>query len=531
MRCLLIDDDIPTVEVLRDLVNWSEYGITEVFTAHNIRDAKLFFEIGAPDLIICDIEMPGGSGIDMIRWVRESGYDSAFIFFTCHESFEFASTAISYSADSYLIKPLNKIQLEAALRKSVEALKRKITLGEYRRLGEVWLKNKDLVERSFWRDVLTAAIPPRPDLIEGEIRKRALPLSAERGYVLFLVSVSRSGVDGQWDDSTFHYALCNLSSEILFGRPDQDRVIPYQSEHQLYQAIILDGATDSGKLKADGERLIRLCKRYLKCDATCYVSEEKNIAELARAKSELERLDASNLIFRGVLHFQKERFTYDTTERYSLDIDLFASLFIQKEKVQIVNRLKKELETLAGRNRLDSVTLHAIREDFLQVVYSLLARNNIQAHRLFADEVAQRLFQKSESGVFDFMKWAHFVTEKTIETVKEALQSEGVVEKAKRFIQENYHRDLGRDDVAASVFLTPDYLAKAFKTDTGLTIKEYVNEIRINKAKQLLSETTESIGRIAMETGFDSISYFSTVFKKVTGETPNAYRAKHGASR
>lgn len=531
MRCLLIDDDIPTVEVLRTTIDWPKFGISQVMTAHNIHDAKGWFEAGIPDLIICDIEMPRGSGLEMIQWVRDNQYDCAFIFFTCHESFEFASTAIAYKADSYLVKPFDKPKLEAVLHQSVETLKQKRLLGEYSKLGETWLKNKDLVEKSFWRDVLNAIIPPRPDMIQVEIRKRQLSLSVEGSYILFLISVSKTEMEKEWEDSTFSYAMSNLISEVMFNCTNHDRVIAHQTESQFYHAIILDGETDPDSLKTRGERLIRLCRHYLKCVATCYISEEMAISKLANAKTELERLDESNLIFRGTLHVRKDAFQYDTKETYMLDIDLFTTYFVQKEKVQIVNRLKKELETLAGQNKLDPKTLHSIREDFHQVVYALLARNNIQAHRLFEGEVAKRLFQQSDNSIFDFMKWAHLITEKTIETIDETRQSEGVVERVKRYIHENYNRELSREEVAANVYLTPDYLAKTFKSETGCTIKEYVNEFRIKVAKQMLIESTASVGHVAMETGFDTISYFSTVFKKVTGETPNAYRAKHTGIR
>ncbi|MNN37486.1 Arabinose operon regulatory protein [compost metagenome] len=60
-----------------------------------------------------------------------------------------------------------------------------------------------------------------------------------------------------------------------------------------------------------------------------------------------------------------------------------------------------------------------------------------------------------------------------------------------------------------------------------MSIIEYLNAHRIEKAKRMLSERLVSIGTIAADTGFDNLSYFSTVFKKLTGESPNAYRAKH----
>lgn len=527
MRCMLIDDDIPTIEVLRDIIRWNEYGISRVMLAHSVQEAKMIYEGEEPDLIICDIEMPRDTGIDMIKWVRDQGYDGAFIFFTCHESFEFASTAISYNADSYLTKPLDKPKLEAALHRSIESLKRRRMLGEYRKLGLTWLKNRDLVEKSFWKDVLTAAISPRLDLIQAEIRKRDIAVSSELKYQLFLGSVDRHDFDNRWDVSTLLYALSNFCSEMMLERPNHGRVISYPAGNRIYTAVIFEAGTERNKVKADGENLIRLCRQYFKCSMTCYISEEYSIAELARIRDELESMDVSNLIFRGSLHFQSDQFNYDTSEQYMLDTRHFTELFVQKEKVQIVNRLKKELEQLAAQNKLDPATLHSIREDFLQVVYALLADNQIQAHKLFSDDVAQRLYQRSDSSVFDFMKWAHMMTEVAIETLKVTLRSEGVVERAKRFIHQNYNQDLSREDVAASVFLTPDYLAKVFKNETGLTIKEYLNEYRIEAAKRMLIESSASIGTIAMNAGFDNISYFSTVFKKLTGEPPNAYRSKH----
>ncbi|WP_339158282.1 helix-turn-helix domain-containing protein [Paenibacillus sp. FSL W8-0186] len=527
MHCLLIDDDIPTIEVLRDMIRWNDFGIMRVSQAHSVQEAKAIFAVEAPDLVICDIEMPRGTGIDMIKWVREQGYEGAFIFLTCHESFDFASTAISYNADSYLTKPLDKLKLEAALRKSVESLKRKRMLGEYRKLGLTWLKNKAFVEKSFWKDVLSGTINSRLDLIQVEIRKRDLSLSVEQGYILFLASAQRHDLDQHWDMNVFIYALSNLSSEVMFDQPGHERVITYPTDSRIYTMIVYEARENNDQLHVKAERLNRLCRQYFKCHVTCYISEERSIEELAQAKAELENMDISNLIFRGGIHYERDHFNYNTSERYTLNTRHYAALFVQKEQIQIVNQLKKELEQLTAHNKLDPATLHSIREDFLQVVYSFLAGNQIQAHKLFSDDVAQRLYQRSDGSIFDFMKWAHMITEISIETTKETLRSEGVVERAKRFIHQNFNLDISREDVAACVFLTPDYLAKVFKQETGLTIKEYLNEYRIEQAKRLLIESTASISVIASNTGFDNISYFSTLFKKLTGETPNAYRANH----
>lgn len=527
MKCLLIDDDIPTVEVMRDFIDWSSFGIAAIFAAHNITDAKVLIEANKPDIIICDIEMPKGSGLDMIKWVRENRHDCAFIFFTCHENFEFASTAISYNTDAYLVKPFDKNKVESALAKTVNTLRAKNRLQEYSQFGASWLKNKAIVEQSFWRDVVFAQISPRLDLIQGEIRKRDLSPELEYGYFLVLTSIGKSDIEDSWDESTFVYAFANLTSETMLDNLHVSQVINYQQEDRYYIATIIGGSTAPEEIAARCRRQIRYCREYFHCTATCYISKKVSIDFLHATRAALEVLDRNNIIYKGDVHYQEDRFDYETNESYTLDVNVFEQLFIEGEKVQIVNKLKKDLETLAEGNKLDAGILHSIKQDFMQLVYSILYKNKILAHKLFSDNVSGILLQKSEHSVMDMMKWAAFATNRTIDYIREVKQSESVVEKAKAFIHNHYHQELNREDVAASVFLSPDYLAKIFKNETGLSIKEYLNEHRILVAKERLIQGGESIGTIAVEIGFDSISYFSTVFKKITGETPNAFRAKY----
>ena len=206
---------------------------------------------------------------------------------------------------------------------------------------------------------------------------------------------------------------------------------------------------------------------------------------------------------------------------------MFNQLFLERDKLKIVNTLKGELEWLTKENMLDSITFHCIQHDFMQVVYSFLYKNEVQAHILFLDQISQKLFKNAENSLFDMMKWAAYITNKAIDYITETQQSESVVEKAKRFIQLNYARDISNQDVADHVFLTPGYLAKIFKAETGQYINNYINECRIKAAKELLMRSNENISEIALQSGFDNISYFSTVFKKVTGISPYVFRKEY----
>ncbi|HOV42086.1 MAG TPA: AraC family transcriptional regulator, partial [Oscillospiraceae bacterium] len=209
-----------------------------------------------------------------------------------------------------------------------------------------------------------------------------------------------------------------------------------------------------------------------------------------------------------------------------LDTAELIYLFEKGEKINIVNFIKKELENLASQNALDALAMYSIHHDFMQIVYAFLYKKEIQAHKLFSDKTSQKLNLKADNSVFDMLKWVQFVAFKTVDYVDEVKKSQSIIDKAKQYVNEHYKENITRNDVASSVFLTPEYFAKMFKAQTGITIKDFINQCRIEKAKDMLENTGASISEIAFEVGFDNFSYFSTVFKKLTGTSPQLFRKK-----
>ena len=100
-----------------------------------------------------------------------------------------------------------------------------------------------------------------------------------------------------------------------------------------------------------------------------------------------------------------------------------------------------------------------------------------------------------------------------------------LIKKAIGYIAENFSTNLTLDDVANYVHLNPSYFSSLFKQSTGSSFKEYLNMVRIEESKRLLSNTDYSVINIAVATGFENQSYYSKVFKKLTGLTPRQYRS------
>lgn len=110
-------------------------------------------------------------------------------------------------------------------------------------------------------------------------------------------------------------------------------------------------------------------------------------------------------------------------------------------------------------------------------------------------------------------------------------QMQDGVEFVKKYISENVDKDVSLNRLAKMVFLNPTYLSRLFKNATGGTITDYLLIVRIEKAKQLLTDSDKKVQEISAAVGIDSPVYFSRIFKKSTGYTPQEFRALHYGER
>jgi YesN/AraC family two-component response regulator len=101
-----------------------------------------------------------------------------------------------------------------------------------------------------------------------------------------------------------------------------------------------------------------------------------------------------------------------------------------------------------------------------------------------------------------------------------------MITRAKEYIKQNHAEELSLSHVAKAVNTSTFYFCKMFKKGTGLNFTEYVSRVRIENAKNLLLNPNLRISEIAYQVGFQSLTHFNRVFKKVAGESPTEYRVK-----
>lgn len=129
ISALVLDDELFSVEVLLEEVPWEKYGITTVSCASSVREAKKYLQSHAVNIMLCDIEMPGESGLDMVEWSTEytrfSAEPMVCIILTCHPKYEYLRKALQLGCLDYLLKPVDLSDLGRSLEKAISVIQQK----------------------------------------------------------------------------------------------------------------------------------------------------------------------------------------------------------------------------------------------------------------------------------------------------------------------------------------------------------------------------------------------------------------------
>lgn len=141
MLALILEDDRTMMQSLLEDISWSSFGIERQVTARSVPEGRRLLEENTVDLMLCDIEVIKGTGIDLLRWAREHGYTAECIFLTNYANFEYSKKAVRLGCTDYVLKTEPKSALEAAIRRAVGRINPHC---EMKKPGMVSLYNKNV---------------------------------------------------------------------------------------------------------------------------------------------------------------------------------------------------------------------------------------------------------------------------------------------------------------------------------------------------------------------------------------------------
>ena len=120
LKVLIADDEKNICLMIQKLIVWEEYGMEVIDLAHNGVDAMTIIEEKHPDIVISDIRMPGYDGLKLVQKARDLGLETDFVIISGYKYFEYAHRALNLGVEHYLLKPIDKKELQETLHKIIK---------------------------------------------------------------------------------------------------------------------------------------------------------------------------------------------------------------------------------------------------------------------------------------------------------------------------------------------------------------------------------------------------------------------------
>lgn len=530
-RLLIVDDEPFIVNGLKMSVDWDKIGVSVILTAHNARQAKELFGSGKVDIMLCDIEMPEESGLELLAWVKEHSPSTETVFLTCHADFSFARKAIELGSADYILKPVPPEKLESVILKTMEKIRKMNQLAEQ---SQSWVQHHPLFIERFWLDLVNLVIPPGETAVRHGMNERKIPYDPDMRVWPVLIHVQRWHKKLQpRDEKILEYALKNAAEEMISRLGAKAKAIVITLDRRKLLALIEIGP-DSGirseQLQVLFESFIQSCRPYFYCDISCYVGHVSLMHEIAKRTEQLLMLQANNVTYKNHVFLQGT-----APEQQGLipmpDMKIWYVMLAKGSKSDLISEAEQYLNALVNQSGFDALSLSHFHQNFLQILFAFLQQKNIEARQLFQDSTSSELSRQAVQSIPDMLHWVRHVTDKAIGQVQEIEQSHSVVEKARRYIDGHLDQELSRETLAAQFYLNPDYMDRLFKKEIGMSMKEYLWNERLRVSEELLAKTDLPVTEIAMQVGYTSISTFTRLFKKHTDLNPSEYRQKHKPDR
>lgn len=524
-QLLLVDDEVHAIEGVKSDLEMEKLGIEQLFTAYNMKQAKAILQCEKVDIMLCDIEMPQGSGLELLSWVKEHHPSVITIFLTSHADFKYAKEAIQLGSLDYLLKPVLASELESVINRAREIIDHNSEVSRNKQSHQLWMKHRALVVERFWLDLINHTIPSHPDSIRKQAEHLQLPILEGNTYLPMLISVQKWNRPlSRRDEKIMEYALKNSAEEIIIGK-QLNGIFFFLDRGKMLGIISIEKieANDHEQLMKECYHYLEKCMQYFHCDISCYFGKIVEPQHMADMVATLRQRDRNNVAFYNKV------FPYVDALDISHSIELpesnvWLSLLKTGTKDGVIEEVENYLQRLVQKQMIDANILHQFHQDFMQALYSFLNISGIQARRLYGDEISRSLSELAGRSVDDLLTWVHHALDKAVNQAKAVEETETVVQSVRRYIIKNIDQDLSRDMIASHVFLNPDYLSRILKKETGYSVSDYVLNERINLAKELLSQTNIPISSIAASVGHTNFSHFAKIFKKHTGLGPTDYR-------
>lgn len=537
IKIFLVEDEIAIRKGIKNSIDWGKEGYEFVGEAGDGELAYPMILKTKPDILITDIKMPFMDGLQLSKLVRKELPATKILILSGYDEFEYAKEAIKLQVAEYLLKPISSAKLLDVLAQVKEVIRQeqeeKELIKKYR---EDMKENRELEKERFLNQIITQNLSLAQILETGE--SLGMDLSAPL-YNILLLKITENG-GKQETYAEIESALDTLSGVFSFRRG-------------VDEWLFLLTADDAEKM----ERRIESCRKTVrqiteKTDPPVEyfgalgnpverLREIKNSLKEAEKKFAFQYLKKWNQILEIPVRDVGSSENPQTEKKENEEL-LISSVQVDKLNHKIIENfihtgLRREVSNFVddyfmslGEKSVQSLMFRQyVAMDFYLAAVAFLERLGFSSKELVErcgdlkemEQVIQTIEQTKE-----YIKKVLDATLECRESVSRKRYSD-LLKEAVSYIEHHYEEeDISLNQVAASVNISPSHFSTIFSKEMGETFIEYLTNVRMERAKQLLRSSTMKTAEIAYAVGYKDAHYFSYLFKKVQKCTPREFRTQ-----
>ena len=524
MEVLVIDDQMNVIEGIRQGVDWERLGITKVYEATNIQDAEKIIETNKLQIMVCDIEMPMGNGIELLHWVRDKKYPMECIFLTAYAKFEYANEAIKLNAFDYVLQPVKYEELTRVLQNVIEKIKQENDRKELTAAGTLYRKNNAVYTGS----VLKSILDGNSDWIEYYLTDQYVQskgISASSKYLPIYLSILR--IENYEIASARKSLLSCLQEQAqqVYKENWKDMLLINMASNKYLLLYAPAEETEMQKIGKETKQLIEECQEQGVIMAA-YRGETSTIHSLSATFARLKRMDEKNVGGYSNLFWGEENADIENRPA-RLNWKRYAILLEGKHYDLVRTELLRWIHDQLAAQKVTEMLLYEFIQEFIRMIYGTQKELGVQLDFLLHETRGHMLYADATHSVESTLLFVDYVMDGLKKGIEEENHQESIVEQVCDYIDRNIEQDITRNEIAEAVHMNPEYLSKMFKKEKGIGLSNYITEEKMKRAKSYLENTQLPICVIASKLGYSNFSYFSKIFKNSTGALPNDYRREN----
>lgn len=525
-RTILVDDEPLILAGIASLIQWENYGCTVVGKATNGPNALELIRETLPDIVITDIRMPVMDGLELMEQCKKEGIEFAFIVLTNLEEFHLARQAVRLGAVDYLVKlDLSPDALVSAIERAKEAC----GLMESRRNKELYhvliKDSQEQLDADFFKRLISPGQLPEtmPDGLGERYRAPFVIL-----FTMQPENIQFAG--GQSYDFLFiHQQLMDVLSGITSRYFKACTILDGAKDTLVLIASSKDATSDKKSIQDFCTKVNGALKTYFGLTAIFGLSLKKSsVRELPQALGE-----ARSAMDHYYYNSQSPVVFYEGQGRGEPSSRDFNINFLKRPLSAAINlndsrrlgEIFQELISLFFQYKPDKSQAVSACINLYTYLYGLFQAEGEACSDLFpyAIDIAEQLNQFG--SLEDILTWLDCFCDKLCNLLPQRKEnrSDKLVYLTKRYVDIHYSEKLTLSGIAEHLKISPGHLSSTFSKFMDMTVSDYIAQVKIEHAKELIHSHQYLIYEVADMLGFENAYYFSKVFKKVSGMSPREY--------